>query len=256
MKLAVCGKGGSGKSTIASLVAKEYAGRGNKVLVIDCDESNYGLHQQLGMSLPRTFIDYFGGKPAVLKMLDGGPMNMPQLFDKPWSLSDIPLEYVTEKDNVLLMSPGKIETANEACACPFNAVMCQFVPNLQLAENEAVIMDMEAGIEHFGRGTDNAAEAILMVVDPSYESMKLSRKVGEIAAQMGKPIYYVLNKMTEDMIEIVKKGIMDPDKICAVIYDRKDIKMAGLTGDALSYDGEEIKALVDTVFAKTKDYNW
>jgi CO dehydrogenase maturation factor len=248
MKLAICGKGGSGKSTIAALLAKEYAKRGGKVLVIDCDESNYGLHQQLGMNLPRTFIDYFGGKPVVLKMLDGGPMNMPQLFDKPWTLADIPSEYITEKDGVLLMSPGKIETANEACACPFNAVMCQFVPNLQLSNNEAVIMDMEAGIEHFGRGTDNAAEAILMVVDPSYESLKLSRKVGEIAAAMDKPVYYVLNKMTDDMVETVGKGIKDPDRICAVIYDDKEIKMAGLTGDALSYRGEEIKNMADQLF--------
>ena len=60
MKLAICGKGGSGKSTIASLLAKEYAKQGGKVLVIDCDESNYGLHQQLGMALPKTFIEHFG----------------------------------------------------------------------------------------------------------------------------------------------------------------------------------------------------
>ncbi len=248
MKLAICGKGGSGKSTISSLLAGEYAARGNKVLVIDCDESNYGLHQQLGMNLPRTFIDYFGGKPAVLEMLSGGPMNMPKLFDKPWKLSDIPSEYITEKDGVMLMSPGKIETANEACACPFNAIMCQFVPNLQLSENEAVILDMEAGIEHFGRGTDNATEAILMVVDPSYESIKLAGKVGEIASQMGKPIFYVLNKIPEDMVETVKKGIKNPERICAVINDDRNIKMAGLTGDPLSYHGDEIKKIVDRVF--------
>lgn len=248
MKLAICGKGGSGKSTIASLLAKEYAKQGGKVLVIDCDESNYGLHQQLGMALPKTFIEHFGGKMAVMKMLENGPMNMPQLFDHPWSLADIPSEYVTEKDNILLMSPGKIETANEACACSFNALMCQFVPCLQLASDEAVIMDMEAGIEHFGRGTDNAAEAILMVVDPSYESIKLSRKVGEIAAQLQKPVWYVLNKMTEDMEETVRKGISDPDHICAVIYDNREIRMAGLTGEALSYEGDEIRSILEKVF--------
>lgn len=145
MKYTICGKGGSGKSTITSLMAKELVKRRKKVLIIDCDESNYGLHQQLGMELPTTFVDYFGGKNKMLELLSGGPQNMPMLFDKPWRIDDIPSEYVTEKDGIKLMSPGKIETANEACACPFNAIMAQFVPMLKLDSDEFVLMDMEAG---------------------------------------------------------------------------------------------------------------
>ena len=66
MKIAVCGKGGCGKSTVTSLLAKALARRGKEILVIDSDESNYGLHRQLGMKLPRDFTDYFGGKQNVL----------------------------------------------------------------------------------------------------------------------------------------------------------------------------------------------
>lgn len=73
MKITLCGKGGSGKSTVTALLAKELVSRGKRVLVIDCDESNYGLHQQLGMELPKTFVEYFGGKMAVMGMLSGGP---------------------------------------------------------------------------------------------------------------------------------------------------------------------------------------
>lgn len=182
MKHTICGKGGSGKSTITAL--------------------------------PKTFVDYFGGKAAVMEKLAGSPQNMPMLFDQPWKLEDIPADYVSEKDGVLLMSPGKNETANEACACPFNAIMVQFVPMLQLADDEVVLMDMEAGIEHFGRGTDNATDVILMIVDPSYESIKLSKKVAEIENQLGKPIYYVLNKATDAMVDTMKAGVDDPSKIC------------------------------------------
>lgn len=110
----------------------------------------------------------------------------------------------------MLMSPGKIESANEACACPFNAVMAQFVPMLNLADDEAVIMDMEAGIEHSGRGTDNASDVIVMVVDPSYESIKLSGKVSEIGSSIGKPVLIVLNKVTYENMDAMTEGVGAP----------------------------------------------
>lgn len=245
MKYTICGKGGSGKSTITTLMAKELVKRGNKVLVIDCDESNYGLHQQLGMKLPKTFVDYFGGKEKMLGMLAQGPQNMPMLFEHPWKIDDIPSEYVTEKDGIKLMSPGKIEGANEACACPFNAIMTQFVPMLQLASNEVLLMDMEAGIEHFGRGTDNASDRILMVVDPSYESLKLSSKVAEICGKINKPVYYVINKATEKSVEKIKSGIDNSENICGIFYADEAIMESGLNGEELSADNSAIADMVD-----------
>lgn len=67
MKIAVCGKGGSGKSTVTTLLAKELAGRNKKVLIIDSDESNYGLSRQMGVDLPLDFTAYFGGKQKALQ---------------------------------------------------------------------------------------------------------------------------------------------------------------------------------------------
>lgn len=243
MKYTICGKGGSGKSTVTSLMAKELAASGKRVLVIDCDESNYGLHQQLGMELPRSFTDYFGGKAAVMGMLSGGPQNMPALFDHPWTIDDIPAEYRTEKDGICLMTPGKIETANEACACPFNVVMVQFIPMLKLAENDVVIMDMEAGIEHFGRGTDNFTDCVLMVVDPSYESIKLSRKIGEICDGIQKPIYYVLNKVTPETAEAMRSGVQK-DKVCCELPMDTEIMTAGLMGNELNCKKQAIHDMV------------
>ncbi len=244
MKIMLCGKGGSGKSTVTALLAKEYARQGKRVLVIDCDESNYGLHQQLGLELPRDLTDYVGGKQRIMMLSANGPMNVPPLFDGPMTFDDIPEAYVTRKDNLLLLSPGKIEDANEGCACAFNIVMVQFLQFLQLQEDDIVLMDMEAGIEHLGRGTGNACEAVLMVVDPSYESLKLSEKISEICTQVGHPLYYVLNKVTEKNEAAMLAGISDPKKILCKLPLSEDLMSAGLNGDILEESFEEIRNLI------------
>ncbi len=250
MKIMLCGKGGCGKSTVTTLIAKEYERQGKRVLVVDCDESNYGLHQQLGLELPKDFTDYVGGKERIMMLSANGPMNMPALFDHPWRLEDIPDEYLSKTGNIMLMSPGKIQDANEGCACSFNIVMFQFLSILDLGEDDVVIMDMEAGIEHFGRGTGNSCDVVLMVVDPSYESLKLSQKIAEICGQLGNPLYYVLNKVSADNLEFMKEKISDPDRIACIMPDDAGIKRAGLTGEALDGEYEVIKDLTEKISRK------
>ncbi len=244
MKIMLCGKGGCGKSTVTSLLAQEYARQGKRVLVIDCDESNYGLHQQLGLELPQDFTDYVGGKQRIMMLSANGPMNVPQLFDGPLGIDDIPKEYLAEKDGIMLMSPGKIVDANEGCACAFNIVMFQFLQFLQLKENEIVLLDMDAGVEHFGRGTGNTCEAVLMVVDPSYESLKLSEKISEICAQVGHPLYYVLNKVTPKNEAAMVAKISAPEKILCKLPLSEELMDAGLNGDTLEGSFAEIQSLI------------
>lgn len=246
--VSVCGKGGSGKSTVTSMLAKELASRGKRVLVIDCDESNYGLHQQLGMDLPESFIDEFGGKPAVMQMLANGPQNMPPLFDRRWGFDDVPDRYVSKKGGVMLMSPGKIEAANEACACAFVAVVAQFLTILDLKEDDVVLLDMEAGIEHFGRGVENSVDSVLMTVDPSMESVKLSSKVVSICDSIGKRSFIVLNKVDPEMEATVKKNIQNVDRVIATVHMDKGILESGLSGKALE-PNSEIKAVADRVLS-------
>ena len=106
MKITVCGKGGCGKSTVTTLLAKELARMGKKVLVVDSDESNFGLHRQLGVELPRDFTEYFGGKDkAFKKMMAGEILDTVKLsafaekfFSQAFTISEIPQEYVAKKD--------------------------------------------------------------------------------------------------------------------------------------------------------------
>ena len=207
MKIAVCGKGGCGKSTVTSLLAKALARRGKETLVIDSDESNYGLHRQLGMKLPRDFTDYFGGKQNVLNDMMLSKFTH-QFFEKTWTIDDIPEDYYSLKDGVKLMTSGKIHQANEGCSCAMGTVMTQFIQNLRLTEDQFALMDMEAGIEHFGRGIDNGVDLILIIIDPSYESLQLSKKIGELSESIQKHL------VRFDIFDIVKQtGQVDRKEI-------------------------------------------
>lgn len=262
MKIAVCGKGGSGKSTISALLAKEMAKTKN-VLVLDIDESNYGLHSQLGMEAPKDLMEYFGGKtgfkekqratPKKTQFLglaaSGSTSGQPaqqqsRFFDKRWSFSDLPPEFVEEKDGVKLMAVGKIHNFGEGCACPMGILTREFLENLDLEKDEFVIVDTEAGTEHFGRGVDKDFDLILVIVDPSYESLKLSKKFDEFGAQCGCRVYFVLNKVEPDIMEEMLASV-NCANVVAEIPERREIFKASLKGEELDFELNEIKKLAE-----------
>lgn len=242
MKMTVCGKGGCGKSTITSLLAKEYARMGKKVLVVDVDESNYGLHRQLGVELPRDFTEYFGGKDKAFKtMMTGGILDSMKLerfakkfFSEDFALVDIPEEYFSEKGGVKLMSAGKIHRAGEGCACTMNSIIEQFVCHLTTGPDEVTLLDMEAGIEHFGRGTDKGVDKVLMVVEPSFESLRLSGKVAQLCGSMGKPICFCLNKVTEENRQAMLEAVSQNGRVICQMPFSAGVSAAGLTGAELT----------------------
>lgn len=244
MKIAVCGKGGCGKSTVTSLLAKALARRGKEILVIDSDESNYGLHRQLGMKLPRDFTDYFGGKQNVLNDMMLSKFTH-QFFEETWTIDDIPEDYYSLKDGVKLMTSGKIHQANEGCSCAMGTVMTQFIQNLRLTEDQFALMDMEAGLEHFGRGIDNGVDLILIIIDPSYESLQLSKKIGELSESIRKPFYYVLNKVTKENQEMMYEAVWNSSRVAVSLSADPGIMGEGLIGKELSEKPDAIENLTE-----------
>ncbi|MDO4617355.1 MAG: P-loop NTPase [Lachnospiraceae bacterium] len=245
MILTICGKGGCGKSTITTLLAREFSNRGKKVLVMDCDESNFGLQLQLGMDLPESLTDYVGGKGQIIEYLAGGRANIPQLIKGEFTIDTIPGEVYSEKEGIKLMTPGKIQQANEAGACAFSVIVSQFIEKLKIEDNEIVILDMEAGTEHFGRGTDNISDAILMIVDSSYESLCLSEKIAGMSESIEKKTYFILNKVTEDDEPVMREKVSKNGTIAAVIPFNRAIQRKGLVGEAIDVQQPEIAGAVE-----------
>ncbi len=207
MKISVCGKGGSGKSTVATLLALASISKGFRTLVIDSDESNSGLYRMLGFDEPPSpLMDLLGGKRGIKQRM--GQKDV--LSQGVIPIDDIPADHAVRKDGLILMSIGKILQAFEGCACPMGVLSREFLKKLQLKEKEIAIIDMEAGIEHFGRGIDESVDWVVMVVEPSYESVALANKIFSISSTMQKKLRAVLNKVESKEVEILlARRLMD-----------------------------------------------
>jgi CO dehydrogenase maturation factor len=244
MKILVCGKGGCGKSTVVALLAKEMAIRKNKVLVIDSDESNIGLHSRLGMEKPDDFMNYFGGKKLLFEKT--------KQMKNALSLDDLPGNYLTEKGNIQLLSMGKIYQFGEGCACPINALSSKFLEILDLRDGEFLIADTDAGIEHFGRGVERGVDILLVVIDPSQESILLAKKISELGQQVDKPVYYILNRISDQKTKDFLLNSIDAEKVIAIIPKNKEIFISGLAGNEFNMDVDGIKEIADMLESKKK----
>jgi CO dehydrogenase maturation factor len=203
MKISVCGKGGSGKSVITAMLAIGMRGRGCQVLIVDADESNLGLHRMLGFEKPPVpLLDLAGGKQEVKNVLPKTPMGTASqqtnlLARREISLRDIPAPHLVKRDGISLVTIGKIRQPLEGCACPMGVLSGEFLRKLRLEPNEVALADMEAGVEHFGRGVERGIDCVLIVVDPSFESVELAGRVNSMARGMEvERVWAVLNRVT------------------------------------------------------------
>ncbi|QYZ79356.1 adenylyl-sulfate kinase [Methanofollis formosanus] len=248
MKTVICGKGGSGKSTITALLAKKMAARGKSVLVIDTDESNLGLHRQLGLEAPDDFMAYIGGKKAfVQQMMEKMPKGEPiTLFEDSWSIADVPDQYLSKKDGIGLIAIGKIHEFGEGCACPMGALSKNLIDRIGANDADHIFIDTEAGIEHFGRGIEQGCDQILAVVEPSYESLLLCSQIEKMGRNIEKPVSFILNKVEGDNRETLSRSL-DPSHIVGCIPRNAGVASVGLNGSEMDLDLQEIDEIADYI---------
>lgn len=217
MKIAISGKGGCGKSTIVALLSKAFSQLGFKVTAFDADESNVGLARMLGLNHVKSMVEAYGGRRGLKTFLDEG-LKGPLSVD----VAEI------SKDNVRVVRVGKIERGGEGCACLFGILTKEVLSSIKCSENEVVLVDMDAGIEHLGRGIDRAVDAILFVVDPTFDSIVLAERANKMARDLGiTKFMVVLNKVNEETLDILEDGLA-----------RTKVKIVG----SIRYDPEVVRA--------------
>jgi CO dehydrogenase maturation factor len=248
MKVIICGKGGSGKSTITAVLAKNLTARGYRVLVVDADESNFGLSAQLGLAEPKELMEQIGGKNALKNRMGRvqGDGHKAPIFDEPWRIEDIPKDILSQKGNLFMLQIGKVKHYGEGCACPMGVLSKDFLAHLALAAKDIAVIDTEAGVEHLGRGVAEAVDVILAIIDPSFESIRLSEKIAAMAKESGKPCYFVINRADGVTAEKIatKIGIA---QVIGVIPFSSAVQDKGLSGEALDAEVLDVSAVADFI---------
>ena len=242
-RILVCGKGGSGKSTIVALMADVLQKRGYETLVLDGDASNpeglIRLMFERGVNnAPKPLIEFFGGIGVVTCPVDDpSPLtrandSVPVLEKRIDIAREIPPEYYIKEKGISLFQAGKIETYGQGCDGPIEKVVRDFM----VQGDWVSLIDMKAGVEHFGRKIPDTMDIILAILDPTLESVSIAKRIESFCKETGmKNFWLILNKIGSKEMESMMMEKLDGLKtrvIGSVSYD-PEVAKSGLEGGFL-----------------------
>ncbi len=222
MKIAVTGKGGVGKTTLASVLSHLFAVDGKKVISVDADP-DANLASALGISRKEAeTIRPIADLGELIEERTGAkPGSMGGVFKINPKVDDLPEHVGFTVNGITLLVMGKSKAASSGCYCPENIFLRRLLKHLVIERNEVVIVDMEAGIEHLTRGTTDAVDAFIVVVEPGQRSMLTAETVRDLAQELGiRRVFVVANKVrnAEDL-GFIQKGIQDMEFLGHISYD-------------------------------------
>ncbi|MBQ0135424.1 MAG: AAA family ATPase [Oscillospiraceae bacterium] len=247
MKLAITGKGGVGKTTLSSTLARLYADEGRTVLAADVDpDANLGLALGLTEEEVNSIIPISKMRTLVEERTGANDAN--KFFKLNPQVSDIPDKYSKDVNGVKLLVMGTVETGGSGCVCPEHVMLKSILSALVFRRDDVVVMDMEAGLEHLARGTASLVDFFIVVVEPGARSVQTYENVKRLAKDIGvSKVYVVANKVRDESDEeFIKSRIPAEDLLGFIHYnaevidaDRKGLSPYDCSPKAL----EEIKLI-------------
>jgi len=222
VKIAITGKGGVGKTTFAGVLSKVLAEEGYKVLAVDADpDANLSMalgfpEEKISNITPLSEI-----KDIIAQRTEARPGIIGQMFKLNPKVDDIPEKYCIEHDGVKLLVMGTVKAGGSGCICPEHAFLRALMQHLLLGSQEALILDMEAGIEHLGRATADCVDAFIVVVEPGQRSIQTLKIIKKLAGDIGvKKIFAVGNKIrSQEEREFIIKACDDIPVLGFLSYD-------------------------------------
>jgi CO dehydrogenase maturation factor len=220
MKIAITGKGGVGKTTFAATLARLYAAEGKNVLAADVDpDANLGL----ALGFPEELLDSIVPITKMRKLVQErtGANDDNKFYKINPKVDDIPDTYSKTCNGVKLLVLGTVDTAGSGCVCPEHVMLKRIINHLVLRSNDVVILDMEAGLEHLGRGTTAGMDQFVVVIEPGARSIQTYKNVKRLAEGLGvKQVRVVANKVrNEKDEEFIRSRIPEEDLLGFVHYN-------------------------------------
>ncbi len=255
MKIAITGKGGTGKTTLAALLARTLADQGRPVIAIDADP-DANLASALGVP-PEEMPAPLSQMKDLIRERTGSKSGYGTYFKINPDVRDLPEKYARIIHGVQLLTLGGVSTGGSGCICPESALLKALVTHVLLRPQEAVILDMEAGVEHLGRATAEAVSMMIIVAEPGLRSIQTALTIRKLAEEIHIPrLGVVINKVTPGMDLNGLTGLLQGMPLLGTICFDPEIARADLEGCS-PYTGKEpqrreICAILDAIMREVE----
>lgn len=224
MKIAVTGKGGVGKTTLSSTLARLYADEGRTVLAADVDpDANLGLALGLTEDEVNAIVPVSKMKDLARERTAANASNT--FYKLNPEVSDLPDKLAKDINGVKLLVMGTVDTGGTGCVCPEHVMLKALLSSLVLRKDDVVIMDMEAGLEHLGRGTASFMDQFIAVIEPGARSIQTYERIRQLAADIGvHKVQVVGNKIrSEDDKDFLRSRIPEDALLGFISYNEEVI---------------------------------
>ena len=214
MKIAVSGKGGAGKTTLAALAVAELLRRGLRVTAIDADP-NPTLAPCLGVTaMPTPLLEM---SDEIEARVGSGVIRLNPRVD------DLVAKISVAEDGLQLVVVGGPARGGAGCACPQNVLLRQLLEHVVVDREEAVVVDLEAGLEHLGRRTAHAADALIIVVDPTNASVETAQRIARLAADIDlRRVVLVANRVVDPTdVDFIRERLPELELIGEIPFSQE-----------------------------------
>jgi len=222
MKLAITGKGGVGKTTLVAGLALAFSQEGKRVIAIDADPDS-NLAATLCFPEPEKIVPLVEMEELIAERTGVKPGTVGGYFKLNPRVDDIPDKFSREHQGIKVLLMGRVKKGGSGCFCPENAFLRAILSHLFFSREDVVILDMEAGIEHLGRGTAEGMDSLIVVVEPSMRSIETALRIKSLAEDLKiERVFVVGNKVRgREDIDFIRKNISDFEILGFIWYNNK-----------------------------------